>query len=172
MHLRILLLHRFLSRRVRYCLYESAISVPEELTRLQTQLQEAQTKLQPLKSVRQDYLEKAAAMKLVQEVLERLSPAEVSILERCHIVAPFQTSPICLSFHAALTEVDADRAEEATVMLSGDSLTRQMLKEAESSVQKAMDHLMGVTKFIEAKKKTSTQVAKDELAKLEERCWP
>lgn len=113
----------------------------QELTRLQTQLQEAQTKLQPLKSVRQDYLEKAAAMKLVQEVLERLSPAEV----------------------------DADRAEEATVMLSGDSLTRQMLKEAESSVQKAMDHLMGVTKFIEAKKKTSTQVAKDELAKLEER---
>merc|ERR1712060_391998 len=37
-----------------------------ELGKLQTQLQEAQNKLNPLKTVRQDFVQRAAAQKMVQ----------------------------------------------------------------------------------------------------------
>eukprot|EP00439_Symbiodinium_sp_Y106_P045970 s20_g5.t2 len=69
----------------------------QELGALQAQLQEAQGKLNPLKNVRQDFVQRTAAQKVVQEVLEKLSPAEV----------------------------DVDRAEEATEMLKTESTSKE-----------------------------------------------
>lgn len=112
-----------------------------ELGKLQVQLQAAQTKLNPLKAVRQEFLQRTAAQKMVQEVLEKLSPAEV----------------------------DVDRAEEATVMLSGDNLTKEHMQAAEATVKKASDHLDSAMKFLEGKKKVAQGLSKDELVKLEER---
>jgi len=113
----------------------------DELGKLQAQLQEAQNKLNPLKTVRQDFVQRTAAQKLVAEVLDKLSPAEV----------------------------DVDRAEEATVLLAGEGLTKETMAQAEAAVTKASDHLATVTKFLEQKKKSAVGMAKDEVAKLEER---
>jgi len=113
-----------------------------ELGKLQQQLQEAQNKLNPLKSVRQDFHQRAAVQKLVAEVLEMLSPAEV----------------------------DVDRAEEATTMLStAETPTKEGMTLAEEAVAKANDHMASVAKFIEPKKKTAHGLALTELEKMEER---
>jgi hypothetical protein len=118
-----------------------------ELGKLNTQLQEAQSKLNPLKSVRQDFVQRTQAQKMVQEVLEKLSPAEV----------------------------DVDRAEEATVMLtaSADSdtglLSKESMKNAETAVSKASEHVAAVMSFIVLKKRTAAGLARDELMKMEER---
>jgi len=112
-----------------------------ELGKMQTQLQEAMTKLSPLKNVRQDFANRMAAQKMAQEILEKLTPAEV----------------------------DVDRAEEVTALLSGDSLSKELLKQAEQAVAKAVEHVTSAAKFIEQKKKGATGAARDELDQMEER---
>eukprot|EP00927_Polykrikos_kofoidii_P057623 TRINITY_DN5177_c0_g1_i6.p1 TRINITY_DN5177_c0_g1~~TRINITY_DN5177_c0_g1_i6.p1 ORF type:complete len:1988 (-),score=554.03 TRINITY_DN5177_c0_g1_i6:85-6048(-) len=112
-----------------------------ELSRLQKLLQEVQDKLHPLKTIRQDYIQRAAAQKTIAEVMEKLTPAEV----------------------------DVDRAEEAAMILSSDSLSKDLMQQAEQTVDKASSHLASVLKFIELKKRSSTGVAKDELSQLEDR---
>ncbi|MFM7983350.1 MAG: hypothetical protein ACKPKO_28910, partial [Candidatus Fonsibacter sp.] len=121
---------------------EAAEKPAAELGKLQTQLQEAHNKLNPPKTVRQVFVQRTAAEELVTEVLEKLSPAEV----------------------------DVDRAEEATVMLSGEGLAKDMMVQADAAVTKAADHVNSVVQFIQTRKKTAAGVAKEELAKMEERC--
>merc|ERR1712048_305061 len=101
----------------------------------QTQLQEAQAKLNPLKTARQDFLQRAAAQKIIGEVLEKLTPAEV----------------------------DVDRAEEAAMILSTDSLSAELMKSADQALAKATSHLAEAARFIDTKKKGATGMAKDEL---------
>jgi len=113
----------------------------QELGQLQAQLQEAQQKLNPLKNVRQEFVQRTAAQKIMQEVLEKLSPAEV----------------------------DVDRAEEATEMLKHEGLSKELMVQAQQAVAKAGDHIGAVMRFIETKKKTAVGLAKEELSKMEER---
>eukprot|EP00931_Biecheleriopsis_adriatica_P025093 TRINITY_DN154_c0_g1_i8.p1 TRINITY_DN154_c0_g1~~TRINITY_DN154_c0_g1_i8.p1 ORF type:complete len:2005 (-),score=792.65 TRINITY_DN154_c0_g1_i8:106-6120(-) len=113
----------------------------QEFGQLQTQLQAAQVKMNPLKNVRQDFVQRSAAKKMVGEILEKLSPAEV----------------------------DVDRAEEATALVKESGATKEMLLQAQQAVTKAGDHLNTVMRFIEAKKKTSVGLAKEELEKMEQR---
>lgn len=113
----------------------------QELGALQAQLQEAQSKLNPLKNVRQDFVQRTAAQKVVQEVLEKLSPAEV----------------------------DVDRAEEATEMLKTESTSKELMQQAQQAVAKAGDHINTVMRFIDTKKKTAVGLAKDDLMKMEDR---
>ncbi|CAK0902538.1 unnamed protein product [Prorocentrum cordatum] len=118
-----------------------------ELGKLSNQLQEAQGKLNPLKAVRQEFVQRTQAQKMVQEVLEKLSPAEV----------------------------DVDRAEEATVMLTASAdvdtglIPKEAVKNAETAVSKASEHVAAVMSFIVQKKRTAAGLARDELMKMEER---
>lgn len=113
-----------------------------ELGGLQAQLQEAQQKLSPLKNVRQEFVQRTAAQKMMQEVLEKLSPAEV----------------------------DVDRAEEATEMLkSEEGVSKELMVQAQQAVSKAGEHVNAVVRFIETKKKNAVGLAKEELGKMEER---
>merc|ERR1719410_300364 len=107
-----------------------------EISKLQQQLQEAQNKLNPLKTVRQDFVQRAAAQKLVAEVLEKLSPAEV----------------------------DVDRAEEAVAMLTDEDVSSEQMQTAEAAVLRAHDHLQGAINFIKGRKKAVQGLAKEELA--------
>eukprot|EP00930_Biecheleria_cincta_P023467 TRINITY_DN1695_c0_g1_i1.p1 TRINITY_DN1695_c0_g1~~TRINITY_DN1695_c0_g1_i1.p1 ORF type:complete len:2092 (+),score=696.54 TRINITY_DN1695_c0_g1_i1:73-6276(+) len=112
-----------------------------DLGQLQAQLQEAQNKLNPLKNVRQDFNQRVLAQKIVQEILEKLSPAEV----------------------------DVDRAEEATAAMKAESGNQELMQQATTAVTKAGDHIAQVLRFIESKKKTAVGKAKDELMKMEDR---
>lgn len=113
-----------------------------ELSKLQNQLQEAQTKLNPLKSVRSDFAQKSAAQQLVTETLEKLTPAEVEV----------------------------DRAEEATLMLNGETaMTKELMQQAEQAVSKAASSVEDAMQFIAEKKSSAEGVAKAELLKLENR---
>mmetsp|Transcript_22477 Transcript_22477/g.40102 ORF Transcript_22477/g.40102 Transcript_22477/m.40102 type:complete len:2032 (-) Transcript_22477:157-6252(-) len=117
------------------------LKAANDLTALQSQLQEAQTKLNPLKTVRQDFVQRTAAQKAVHEILEKLSPAEV----------------------------DVDRAEEATMLLKSEGPSKEMMQQAEQAMNKAGEHLNAVMRFIEQKKKTAVGLAKDEVVKMEDR---
>jgi len=112
-----------------------------KLSKLQQQLQEAQGKLNPLKNVRQDFQQRAAVQKLIQEVLEKLSPAEVEV----------------------------DKAEEATLMLTGDGLTKEAMTDAEQAMVHAGEELTAASKFIEQKKRPAQGLALTELQKMEDR---
>eukprot|EP00927_Polykrikos_kofoidii_P084335 TRINITY_DN8855_c0_g2_i1.p1 TRINITY_DN8855_c0_g2~~TRINITY_DN8855_c0_g2_i1.p1 ORF type:complete len:1963 (+),score=523.65 TRINITY_DN8855_c0_g2_i1:91-5979(+) len=112
----------------------------EQINGMQAQLQEAQTRLNPLKTVRQDFLVRANAKKLASEVLARLTPAEV----------------------------DVDRAEEATMLLSSDT-SKEAVPRAEEAAKKASDHLTSITTYIQHKKQKADKVSIAELEKLEER---
>jgi len=112
-----------------------------ELGRLQSQLQEAVVKLNPLKQVRQDFLARSASQKLAQEVLDKLSPAEVGV----------------------------DRAEEATLLLTGETLSKEVLDQAEEAVSKATENVNTVVRLLDQKKKSVSGIARDELSKLDER---
>lgn len=112
-----------------------------ELGKMQAQLQEIQNRLNPLKTARQEFNQRAAAKKLALEVLDHLTPAEV----------------------------DVDKAEEATVLLGGEGLSKEMLEQAEQAVTKAGDHVNKALKFIEQKKKPAAGPAREELMKMEER---
>lgn len=113
-----------------------------DLGQLQAALQEAQNKLNPLKNVRQEFVQRTAAQKIVQEILEKLSPAEV----------------------------DVDRAEEATATMRGEGgANKEAMQQAMSAVTKAGDHISQVIRFIDSKKKTAVGKARDELMKMEDR---
>mmetsp|Transcript_24359 Transcript_24359/g.56133 ORF Transcript_24359/g.56133 Transcript_24359/m.56133 type:complete len:2250 (+) Transcript_24359:128-6877(+) len=116
----------------------------DEIAALQKQLQDCQAKLNPLKTARQDYVQREKAQKLVLEVLEKLGPAEV----------------------------DVDRAEEASALVGTDSSSasaKEALQDAEKAVNAATDHILAAIRFIEAKKKAVVGAGRDELQKLEER---
>jgi len=111
-----------------------------ELAKLQGALQAAQNKLNPLKNVRTDFTQRTAAQKLVQETLEKLTPAEVEV----------------------------DGADEATGMLSSES-TPETVQQAERAVSKASDHINVVLRWLLSKKATAAGIVREELTKLEER---
>eukprot|EP00928_Gymnodinium_smaydae_P033903 TRINITY_DN2414_c3_g1_i1.p1 TRINITY_DN2414_c3_g1~~TRINITY_DN2414_c3_g1_i1.p1 ORF type:complete len:2011 (-),score=734.13 TRINITY_DN2414_c3_g1_i1:159-5468(-) len=113
-----------------------------ELTKLQNQLQEAQNKLNPIKNAKQDFVQRAAAQKLSEEVLEKLTPAELEV----------------------------DRAEEAAALLNmGEEPTQEQVKEADRAIEKASVALQGAARFLEGKKRTATGPLQAECVKLEER---
>mmetsp|Transcript_87908 Transcript_87908/g.152330 ORF Transcript_87908/g.152330 Transcript_87908/m.152330 type:complete len:1964 (-) Transcript_87908:239-6130(-) len=116
----------------------------DEFSKLMQQLQAAQTKLTPLKTVRQDYIQRSAAKKLVAELMEKLTPAEVEV----------------------------DKADEATQMLfTSETVTKETLQQAEKAVAKATEQISAVVKLLEAKVKQSSLsgAAREEISKLEER---
>eukprot|EP00927_Polykrikos_kofoidii_P001028 TRINITY_DN10374_c0_g1_i1.p1 TRINITY_DN10374_c0_g1~~TRINITY_DN10374_c0_g1_i1.p1 ORF type:complete len:1956 (-),score=521.59 TRINITY_DN10374_c0_g1_i1:151-5910(-) len=113
----------------------------ELTTKLQGQLQAAQAKLNPLRTVRQDFQQRAAAQKVSAEVLDKLVPAEV----------------------------DVDRAEEASALILPDAPTKDLIATAEKAVGKAADNVSHAIRFIEQKMASVTGLAKKELDKLEER---
>mmetsp|Transcript_35599 Transcript_35599/g.94158 ORF Transcript_35599/g.94158 Transcript_35599/m.94158 type:complete len:1976 (+) Transcript_35599:140-6067(+) len=113
----------------------------EQLRGLLSLLQECQNKLNPLKNVRQDFVQRTAAKKLVEEILEKLSPAEV----------------------------DVDRAEEAAMLLSSETMNKETIQQASQAVTKASDHVNSVVRFITSKKTGAVGIVRDELSKLEER---
>mmetsp|Transcript_106074 Transcript_106074/g.265691 ORF Transcript_106074/g.265691 Transcript_106074/m.265691 type:complete len:1391 (+) Transcript_106074:3-4175(+) len=113
----------------------------EQLTKLQVQLQEAQNKLNPLKNVRQEFAQRQAAQRVVAEVLERLTPAEV----------------------------DCDKAEEAMLLMNDNGLTKESLQATEIAVNKAANHIATVMKFIVQKKMQATNATWNELANIEQR---
>merc|ERR1719162_1404023 len=87
-------------------------SAAEELGKLQQQLQAAQTKLRPLKTARQDFIQRTAAARLSTELKDKLNPAEVEV----------------------------DKAEEANdALLSADNPTKDLLHQAEAAAGKATD---------------------------------
>lgn len=112
------------------------------LGKLQTQLQEANNKLTPLKTVRQDFQQKAQAQKVVEEILERLTPAELEV----------------------------DRAEEACMLLDNEKGSRELQQQAEQSVHKASEALGAAMKFLEQKKRQIPQgPGTEEITKIEDR---
>jgi len=114
-----------------------------ELGKLQVKLQEAQLKLNPLKTCRQDFLSRTAAKKLVQEVMEKLSPAEVEV----------------------------DRAEEATAaLLNEETASKELMNAANAACAKANDYLAAVARFIDSKKQVTAGLAREEIMKLDDRC--
>ena len=60
----------------------------EEFTALQEKLNEAQSKLNPFKTVRQDYEQKIHATQLHEELSSKLSGAEVEVEKAAMMVAP------------------------------------------------------------------------------------
>jgi hypothetical protein len=115
----------------------------DELGKLQAQLQAAQTKLTPLKTARQDFIQRTAAMKMTSELKDKLIPAEVEV----------------------------DKAEEATALLEGDDANKEMLRQAEAATSKALDHINAALKYIELKKRAmpAQGLVRDELTKMETR---
>ena len=82
------------------------------------------------------------AQKMMQEVLEKLSPAEE----------------------------DVDRVEEATQMLtSEEGASKELMLQAQQAVAKAGEHVNTVVRFIEPKKKNAAGLAKEELQKMKYR---
>lgn len=117
------------------------VQAQAELGKLTAQLQQAQAKLSKLKNVRQEFQQRSLAQKLVAEVLEKLTPAEV----------------------------DTDRAEEATVLLSTDALSQELMQQAQQAVAKASEALAATAKVVEQKKKNTTGLALEEMKKMEAR---
>uniref|UniRef100_A0A7S4QQC8 EF-hand domain-containing protein n=1 Tax=Alexandrium monilatum TaxID=311494 RepID=A0A7S4QQC8_9DINO len=112
-----------------------------ELAKLQQQLQEAQNKLNPLKVVRQDFLQRQAAKKVADEILELLTPAEL----------------------------DCDRAEEASNLLAGVGLSKELLQQAELALKRAADQVAHCGKVVAQKKAQATDVVLAEIEKCEDR---
>jgi len=104
----------------------------DELGKLQAQLQDGQTKLNPFKTVRQDFNKRKAAQELVTEILEKLAPAEV----------------------------DVDKAEEATMLLSGDEhVTKSLMQQAQKAVTYAADRIAAALAYMDRKKATASETA-------------
>mmetsp|Transcript_122013 Transcript_122013/g.304481 ORF Transcript_122013/g.304481 Transcript_122013/m.304481 type:complete len:1901 (-) Transcript_122013:56-5758(-) len=111
------------------------------LTKLQMQLQEAQNKLNPLKTVRQDFEQRQTAQQIVAEVMEKLTPAEV----------------------------ECDKAEEATLLLAGEGSTKEMMSQADAAVQKASTEVSAVLRLILMRKQSATGLVLSEIKGLEDR---
>ena len=109
---------------------------------LQQQVQEAQQKLVPLKNAWQEFVQRTAAQKMMQEVLEKLSRAEE----------------------------DVDCVAQATQMLTSEGgASKEVMMQAQQAVAKAGVHVNTVVRFIESKKKKAVGLAKQELQKMEYR---
>jgi len=113
----------------------------EELSKMLAQCQEAQNKLNPLKTVRQDFMNRQAAQQVIHAMLDKLTPAEV----------------------------DVDRAEEATLLLAGDSLTKDMVREAESATARATANISSAQRFIEQKKAAAGAAFSEDIERMDER---
>eukprot|EP00416_Gambierdiscus_australes_P004688 CAMPEP_0171129418 /NCGR_PEP_ID=MMETSP0766_2-20121228/118908_1 /TAXON_ID=439317 /ORGANISM="Gambierdiscus australes, Strain CAWD 149" /LENGTH=1029 /DNA_ID=CAMNT_0011592615 /DNA_START=23 /DNA_END=3112 /DNA_ORIENTATION=+ len=109
-----------------------------DLGKLQQLLQDAQNKLNPLKTVRQDYLQRKEAQKLVAEVEEKV----------------------------VLAEVDVDRAEEMVSLLNSDTPTKDGLTQATTALHVADSHINKAMQLYEAKKQSATGMPLEELSKL------
>lgn len=113
----------------------------QELGQLQQQVQKAQQKLVPL-NVWQEFVQRTAAHKMMQEVLQKLSPAEEEV----------------------------DRVEETMQMLiSEEGVSKKLMVEAQQAVAKAGEHVNTAVRCIASKKKHATGLAKEGLQKMEER---
>ena len=95
-----------------------------------------------LQNVWHEFVQRIAARKMMQEVLEKLPPAEK----------------------------DVDRVEEATQMrTSKEGASKELMLQAQQAVAKAGEHVNTVVGFIESKKKNAAGLAKEELQKMEYR---
>lgn len=112
----------------------------KEFARMNMQLTTAQNKLNPLKTARQDFLQRQQAKQAVTEIMEALSPAEL--------------------------EVDA--AEEANKVLEENS-SKETLALAQQALRKANDHLAMARRMVLKKKVAAGPITLAEIAKLEER---
>jgi len=109
-----------------------------ELGKLQQQLQDAQNKLNPLKTVRSDWDQRCAAQRLVSEVEEKI----------------------------VMAEVDVDRAEEMVTLLNSDTPTKDGLAQAQTALQIAENHINKAMNVYDTKKQGATGVPLEELKKL------
>lgn len=112
---------------------------PRELNSIRDKLKAANQKLTPLLTVRQDFKTLAVAKIISQEVLKKLTPAEVEI----------------------------DKAADAVAPLRVGSPTAEMTKHAEQAIGHAQDMLVTVQKILELRLRTATGVPKQELEKVE-----
>eukprot|EP00931_Biecheleriopsis_adriatica_P073976 TRINITY_DN4816_c0_g1_i1.p1 TRINITY_DN4816_c0_g1~~TRINITY_DN4816_c0_g1_i1.p1 ORF type:complete len:1912 (+),score=720.91 TRINITY_DN4816_c0_g1_i1:76-5811(+) len=114
----------------------------QDFVALQKQLMEAQDKLNGLKNVRQDFVQRQAMQKVLEEVEAKLIAAEV----------------------------DVDGVEEATSQLTSKGPTKETVLEAQQALEKSSEHLTAFLEFLESKKETATtQDAREQFEKLEER---
>lgn len=112
-----------------------------EINKFHAQLLQAQNKLNPLKTVKQDFMQRETAQRCVAEVMEKLTPAEI----------------------------ECDKAEEGTLLLSEGGSTKDMMVQADMAVTKAMGLVQAVLKLILARKPVATGLVLTEVKKLEER---
>eukprot|EP00930_Biecheleria_cincta_P023468 TRINITY_DN1695_c0_g2_i1.p1 TRINITY_DN1695_c0_g2~~TRINITY_DN1695_c0_g2_i1.p1 ORF type:complete len:2308 (+),score=581.34 TRINITY_DN1695_c0_g2_i1:65-6988(+) len=112
-----------------------------DLGQLQAQLLETQSKLNSLNNIQQEFVQRSAAQKIVQELLEKLS----------------------------LAEADVDRAEKNTAMLLKGGINNDTMQQAVSAVTEAEDHVAQVICFIESKKTAAMEKVNNELMKMEDR---
>jgi len=114
-----------------------------EIQKLLGLLADTQKKLNPLRTARQDHLQRVSAQQLIDEILEHLTPAEV----------------------------DVDRAEESCVVLTADEdVTKEQLQQAEQAVSRAIDNIDSAMRFVDYKKRSAQHFAREQLEKVDERC--
>jgi|EP00927_Polykrikos_kofoidii_P053582 hypothetical protein len=101
----------------------------EEFQGLQTRLNEAQEKLNPFKTVRQDYEQRVQAKKLYEELSSKLAGAEIEVEKAAMMTAP----------------------------LGGDSI--EGMKETETALTAAQSALSQTSRLIEAKLRTAEKGA-------------
>lgn len=114
----------------------------EEFTNLQNKLNEAQNKLTPYKTVRQDYEQRAQAKKLYEELSGKLAGAEIEVEKAAMMTAP----------------------------LGGDS--NEGMKETETALSAAQSALSQCTRMIDAKMRRAEKTPgplRDEIKALQER---
>lgn len=121
----------------RYCdkVKEKASS---ELATLQKKVQEAQTRLNPLRTIRMDIEQKRAAETLVADLEQRV----------------------------AVAEIDLDRTDEMVKSLYAATPSQDGLKHAQQALQSAEEQVSEASALIEKKQETATEIAKQELAKF------
>jgi len=115
----------------------------DEFTGLQDKLNEAQNKLNPFKTVRQDYEQRLQAKKLQEELNSKLAGAEVEVEKAAMMVAP----------------------------LGGDN--QEGMKETEMALGTAQSTLSQVSRLIETKLKNVEKTPgplRDEIKGLHDRC--
>eukprot|EP00931_Biecheleriopsis_adriatica_P064024 TRINITY_DN38888_c0_g1_i1.p1 TRINITY_DN38888_c0_g1~~TRINITY_DN38888_c0_g1_i1.p1 ORF type:complete len:1979 (+),score=598.34 TRINITY_DN38888_c0_g1_i1:91-6027(+) len=114
----------------------------EEFTALQDKLNEAQTKLNPFKTVRQEYEKRAQSKKLLEELSTKIAGAEIEVEKAAMMTAP----------------------------LGGDSADG--IKETETALQTAQSQLAQTNRLVESKIRTTdknSEAVLEELKALQER---
>lgn len=114
----------------------------KELDDLRTKIRTANQKLTPLLNVRQDYQQMASSKKIVEEVNNRLAPAEL----------------------------DVDRAAEAAEPLTSHTghvpPSQAIMKQAETAINLANEKLQAALNFLQAKTNNAQGLIKRELEKV------